>query len=334
MNTQTKQEVAPQRPSLRQSLEAATSEFARALPPHIPVEKFARTIQTSLSTSPQVARAAMSTDYGMRSLLSACTKAAQDGLVIDGREAALTVFNSKVKTPDGKDAWVDMVQYIPMVRGLMKLARNSGQIEDLNAEVVFAKDFFRQVKGDNALIEHVPYDGGPDGDDEDNGPAVRVYAIAKLKGGEVHREVMSKAQVMRIAAQSKNAGQYNAETGKNYEEWWRKCVLRRISKYLPSSSDRDDFNQAVTRMDEDFDFNQDEQPPVRHAGKTRGGAAAALRNITPPKGEAAAQALDRAKDEAVKKDTRAQSAKDETVDPDTGEVLDDADYAPRPDDMI
>ena len=259
--------------TLRDRLNQMAPEFKKALPGHIPAEKFVRTVQTAVQMNPQISRAC-ETQGGMQSLLAACTKAATDGLILDGREAALVTF--KQKSSDGK--YEDRVQYLPMVAGLMKKARNSGQISNIAAHVVYQNDQFSYVLGDDERIEHQPKMGA-------RGPAIAVYAIVKMKDGTVQREVMDKAAVMAIATQSKNAGQYNADTGANFGEWWRKTVIRRISKYLPSSSDRDEFLQAVERIDDGFDYDATNGGPTEPAPQTivkkRGAGAAALKDVTP-----------------------------------------------------
>lgn len=306
-----------QPPTLRQRLELMTPEFKKALPGHIPPERFVRTIQTALQMNPDIARAANSSPEGMQSLLAACTKAATDGLILDGREAALVTFRSKVSKRNEPDRYVDLVQYIPMVAGLMKKARNSGDIASIAAHVVHKNDGFTYVLGDDERIEHAPDMTG------NRGEPVAVYAIVKLKDGSVQREVMDRAAIMRIAAQSKNARQYDPQEGKNYGEWWRKTVIRRISKYLPSSSDKDEFRQALERMDEDFDFeatNGGETVPAvqKPAAKKRGGAAAALKNVTPSQGQ---------RDDA-------RDSQGEDYDRDTGEIIEHDDHGRREDEDI
>jgi recombination protein RecT len=60
-----------------------------------------------------------------------------------------------------------------------------------------------------------------------------VYAVAKLSGGGVQFEVMSKAQVDSIRRRSKsgNSGPWVSD----YVEMARKTVVRRLFKYLPVS---------------------------------------------------------------------------------------------------
>lgn len=297
--------------TLRDRLNQMTPEFKKALPGHIPAEKFVRTVQTAVQMNPQIGNACNTTG-GIQSLMAACTKAATDGLILDGREAALVTFRQNVKqNRNDPDQWEDRIQYIPMVAGLMKKARNSGEISNIAAHVVYENDKFEYVLGDDERIEHQPKMG-------DRGKPIAVYAIVKMKDGTVQREVMDRDAVMRIAAQSKNAAQYNPDTGKNFGEWWRKTVIRRISKYLPSSSDRDEFLQAVERIDDGFDYeatNNGPTEPAPQPAKQRGAGAAALKDITPQPTHSDVQPADETPHDAQ-----------------TGEIMDD--HAPQPGDDI
>lgn len=294
--------------TIRDRLNQMTPEFKKALPGHISPEKFVRTVQTAVQMNPQIGKAC-GTQGGMQSLMGACTKAATDGLILDGREAALVTFRQKV----GDNQYEDRIQYIPMVAGIMKKARNSGLISSIAAHVVYAHDQFTYVLGDDERIEHAPKFG-------DRGEAIAVYAIVKLKDGSVQREVMDKAAVMAIARQSKNAKQYDPKDGANFGEWWRKTVIRRISKYLPSSSDRDEFLQAVERIDDGFDYDATDGGPTEPAAqpsKKRGAGAAALKDVTPTQ-------------------RQPQQEQQPDHDPETGEVYDAQtdDTAPQPGDDI
>lgn len=120
-------------------------------------------------------------------------------------------------------------QMIPGYRGLIALARRSGEIVSIEAHVVRTKDQFRVGYGLNPTLEHAPTLDG------DAGELRFVYAVAKLKDGGVQFEVMSKAQVEAIRMRSqtgrKNKGPWNTD----YEEMARKTVVRRLFKYLPVS---------------------------------------------------------------------------------------------------
>ncbi len=156
----------------------------------------------------------------------------------DGREGALVIY----KTKDG-DRWIDKVQWMPMVAGIRKKVRNSGEISTWDAQVVKAKDHFEFELGDDPFIKHRPcMDGDP-------GPIVAAYSIATLKSGEKSREVMTKAQLdkVRNSSKSKDRGPWVDWP----EEMCRKTVARRHSKVLPMSTDLDDL---IRRDDDLYDM--------------------------------------------------------------------------------
>ncbi|WP_144243475.1 recombinase RecT [Azospirillum argentinense] len=236
MTTNTGTAVAPRDPvkDLQADLskEAVKAQFSVALPSHITPDKFARVVMTAAAKNPDLAQA------DRRSLFNSCLEAAADGLMPNGKEAALVIFNTKEKR-DGRDVWVKKVQYMPMVRGLRKLAMNSGQIKRLDAYVVHKNDEFDYQLGFDANIHHKPPTL-----DVDRGPAIGAYAIAVTDDDEKHVEVMSFQEIekVRSVSRSKDSGPW--------KEWWgemaRKTVLRRLMKALPLS---EELERVIERDD-------------------------------------------------------------------------------------
>lgn len=210
------------------------------LPSHVTPEKFVRVVMTAVQANTDLLTASK------QSLFSACMKCAQDGLIPDGREAALVIYHAK----DGPIA-----QYMGMVWGLAKKFRNSGDAASLTAQMVFEHDKFRYWVDDNGEhIEHDPFMFG------ERGKAIGVYAIAKTKDGSIYIEIMSKDEVMAVRAASK--AKYGPWSGPFEFEMWRKTVIRRLCKRLPMSTD---VEQVVTRDDELFDLKN--LPPANDKSK-------------------------------------------------------------------
>lgn len=217
------------------------AELALALPPHIPVERFMRVVRTAVAGDIALLHA------DRRSLFEASMKAAQDGLLPDGRDGALVIFRAKVKEKgkDGqdKDVWINKVQWMPMVGGILKKVRNSGELVTIAAHVVYENDHFEYSLGDDERIDHKPKMLG------ERGKAIGVYAVAKTKDGGIYREVMSLEQVEKVRGVSR------AKDSGPWKDWWdemaKKTVIRRLSKRLPMSSDLDDL---IRRDDDLYDF--------------------------------------------------------------------------------
>jgi recombinational DNA repair protein RecT len=73
----------------------------------------------------------------------------------------------------------------------------------------------------------------PDWEAADRGPLKFVYSVAKLKDGGIQFEVMSRAEIEKVRAQSK-AGSSGPWVN-HFEEMAKKTVIRRLFKYLPVS---------------------------------------------------------------------------------------------------
>lgn len=209
---------------LRAQLMSMTPQFAMALPSHIKPEKFQRVVMTVVQQSPDLLNA------DRRSLLGACIKCASDGLVPDGREAAIVVFKGRP-------------QYMPMVAGLLKRARNSGDIASVTAQVVYEKDRFVWKPSEDRPVEHeVPSLA------EDRGKAIGAYALARLKDGSMVCEVlpMSEIEKIRNVSRAKDSGPWVQWK----EEMMRKSAFRRLAKWLPmDSEDADRLEQTMQRDD-------------------------------------------------------------------------------------
>jgi recombination protein RecT len=211
---------------LHQQLEDRTSQFQAALPAHIPAERFKRVLLTAIQMNPKLATADRPT------LFTSAMKAAHDGLLPDGREGALVIYNTKIKV-NGQDKWVDAVQWMPMIGGLRKKVRNSKEIATWDAKVVYERDEFIYEDGLDLILKHKPYlDGDP-------GKVRAAYSVAKLKTGEVSVEVMTLWQIERIRAMSK--AKDRGPWVDHFAEMAKKTVARRHSKVLPMSTDLDDL---------------------------------------------------------------------------------------------
>lgn len=229
-------------------------QVSSVLPRHVPSDKFHRILIAVLSTSPDLVKAATSSPDARVSLNREVMKAAQDGLVLDGREAALVKFVVKRKDENGHDKYVDELKYMPMAQGVLKRMRNSGEIASIECEVVYENDIFRHTKGDEASIVHIPYYSREDGTFDEPGSLKFAYVSAKLKDGTRVREIMTRFDIARVKARSRSKDKQGNPTGPwrdDEAEMWRKSVLHRAAKYLPKSSDKENGADVVELLDRD-----------------------------------------------------------------------------------
>ena len=226
--------------AVQTQLATMAPEIAKTLPPGMTPERFNRVALTAIQNTPALLQC------NPQSLFNACMKAAQDGLLPDGREGAIIPRK-------GVATWQ------PMVHGIIKKAKNSGSVASLVANVVYRGEVFEVEMGDDERIVHrrnlVCVKRGEE---------IAVYSIATLKDGTKEREVMSWRQVMdvRDMSSSPNGGPWATST----DEMARKTVIRRLSKRLPSLDDGDDeLRQAIERVDSEYDFGRKPAGPTIEA---------------------------------------------------------------------
>lgn len=280
-------------PTLRDQIAKMGGEFAKALPQNVTVDKFVRTAQTAIAMTRNIEKVS-----NPQSLLSACVKAATDGLILDGREAALVID------------YQGNVQYRPMVQGLVELAYRSGAVKLITTRVVHENDHFEFVLGDEEKIVH-RIDVRAQ-----RGKAIAVYCIIQLVTGGVIREVMTVDQINVIRDRSDGWRAFAAGKIKStpwstdWDEMARKTVFRRAQKLLPRSPELERFHCAVERVDEDYSLATEDAPAPAPV-KARGAASAILRDVTPTQPQP-----------QPREDDRAGISRGDDYDRETGEIID------------
>lgn len=211
----------------RKELAAMDSQFKAALPAHITAEKFNRVVMTALQQTPELLR------VDRKSLLSSCMRCAQDGLLPDGRDAALVIFGNAAV-------------YMPMIGGILRKMRNSGELASITANVIYSEDKFRYwIDSEGEHLEHEPLLFGQ------RGTLIGTYGLAKTKDGSIFIEVMTEDQMSDVkkVSRAKN-GPWN---GPFADEMRKKTVIRRLSKRMPMSTD---LENVIKRDDEMYDLKQ------------------------------------------------------------------------------
>lgn len=197
--------------------EANKGSIAAVLPKHITPDRLLKIAMHAIRTTPALQ------DCTVKSLLGAVVQSSSLGLepnTVLGHAYLVPYRNKKTGTTEA--------QFIPGYKGLIDLARRSGQIESICAHAVHANDDFEFSYGLNETLTHKPAMTGNRGD------IIAFYAIAKLKGGGHAFEVMPKADVDSVMKSSQSRGQWGPWKD-HYPEMGRKTVIRRLAKYLPLS---------------------------------------------------------------------------------------------------
>lgn len=205
--------------------------YVPLLPPHVSFEKFEASVRAAITKDPELV-----TKCIPATLFRAAAEAAELGLSLNPtlKEAdILKVWNTRM---NGLEA-----QFRPRFMGLMKLARQSGEIKNITATEVYRWDEFDYERGLHERLEHRPGDKPIGYETQEYWGITHAYCIWTEMDGTKKFEVMPLADILRIMARtsSKNReGQIVGPWINDFPEMCRKTVTRRSSKYMPLSAEK------------------------------------------------------------------------------------------------
>lgn len=199
-------------------------QLALAVPKHLNADRVARIAATEVRKN----KALLNTEP--TSFLGSVMQAAQLGLEPG------SALGQAYLVPYGNQC-----QLIIGYKGMIDLARRSGQVLSLNAYAVREGDDFNFQLGLKPDIHHVPSLEA----DRINKPITYVYAVATLKGGGYQFEVMSRAEVEAVKAKAKSKNIW----ANYFEEMAKKTVIRRLFKYLPVSIEALEITNADAKRE-------------------------------------------------------------------------------------
>lgn len=204
--------------------------IAAALPRGMGVDRFARIVQTVVLGNEDLLTAEP------QSLVAAILQVAAWGLEVDPvlGMAYLIPYKGKVKL-------------IPGYRGLVELARRSGDVLGVSANCVYEGEQFEVHLGLHKDIIHEPLYGA------DRGPLWAVYAVAEMRVGQPKFEVMTIEDVNLVRKRS--AAGSSGPWVTDYEAMALKTVVRRLcNRQLPRSPE---LARAVA-LDEQADRDEEQ----------------------------------------------------------------------------
>ena len=213
--------------AMQGTLEKMADKFTEALPRQMDVNKFISVAKLTLNKNPKLLQA------DKTSLMQTFMKAAQDGLYLDGREAAAVQYGNQVN-------------YLPMVEGVIKLMHNSGLIKTICAEVVYENDLFDYELGSNPHITHKPLITG------DRGKPICVYAIAITSNDGQYIEIMNMDEIEKCRAVARGSTSPHSPWVQWPDQMRKKTVIHRIAKRLP----KNDAINSVVRIDDETSFKE------------------------------------------------------------------------------
>lgn len=190
------------------SSDAVKDQIAKALPEICKPERFMRVAMTAITKNPKIA------ECSQESLMTCLLDCATLGIEADGRRAHLIPYGTTCTL---------ILDY----KGLVELVRRSGDVIKLHADVVCENDSFEVNLGE--VTKHVIDYKKP------RGNVYCAYATATMKDGSVQCEVMTVEEIEAI--RQKSRGKNSPPWTQHWNEMAKKTVFRRLSKWLPLSSE-------------------------------------------------------------------------------------------------
>jgi phage RecT family recombinase len=220
------------------------SKYADILPSNVNWGDFRNAFLISVQRNPRLLEA------DRQSLWLGLQSAASDGLKPDGREGALVIFgddgedeegNVVVSTAKGKKK----VVWMPMVWGITKQMRNTGNIGSVRCKVIYRGErVIITDKDGKETYEHTRVIDAETDIDESDQNIVGAYAVVTYKDGFWDAEFMTRKAIDRVKAVSK-AKKGAAPWNKWYPQMAMKCPLRRLSMRVEKSAVNERYFKAI-----------------------------------------------------------------------------------------
>ena len=207
----------PPRERISTLLQENKAEIAAALPKHISVDRMLTIAQTAATTTPQLL------DCYTPSLFGAMIKCTQLGLEPNNALGQAYLIPFKNKKQNRTDC-----QLVIGYRGMLELARRSGNVISFTAGHVCLGDEFEWEFGLQEKLRHKPTSG-------DRGPLSHFYAYAKLKGEGYQFLVWTAEDMIKhMKTHTQSRGEYGPWKD-NFIAMGEKTMARALFKWLPVS---------------------------------------------------------------------------------------------------
>lgn len=207
-----------QQDGIAHMLQRAWPRIEAVMPKHMSAERLYQIALSAINTTPRLAECDPST---ILSCVMKCSALGLEPSAVDGLgRAYILPYRSK----QGMQA-----QLIIGYKGMLDLARRSGEIKDISARAVYEGDEFEYSFGLDESLHHRPAAR----EHKEGERPTHVYMVAHFKDGGHYMDVMTAQEVEAVRKRSKAAN--NGPWVTDYEAMAKKTVIRRAFPYLPAS---------------------------------------------------------------------------------------------------
>lgn len=200
-----------QEKGVKDYLKVYGGEIAKALPAQVGPERFQRICMTALTQNPA---------------LGNCTPSSFIGSVLNAAQLGL-----EPNTPLGQAYLIPYAGKCTFqlgYKGIIELARRSGQIAMIKAQAVHENDEFSYELGLDPKLHHKPAEG-------DRGKVIKYYAFYKTRDGDFDFEVATKEEME--AHRKKYSKAKNSPWVSDFDAMAKKTLIKRVLKFAPLSTE-------------------------------------------------------------------------------------------------
>lgn len=255
---------------------AMRAEYSKLLGPDINVDRFVSSAIDAVEQNSKL----LNPEF-RSSLFFSLKKAAKQGLNPDGQDGALIPrYDSGARG--------EIVQWQPMVKGVIKAGRRARALKKLTADIVFAGEIFRFKRGDEERIEHEQdmgvrsaaylklrpkasdgYNGGEGARIDIDGfwdSVVGAYCVIEAPDGTKTRRAMPRERLLNLRDFAKS------KSGPWHSVWVDEMIVKAVVLYTAKHIETDAsdahkvaaFRDAMEQDMMDGDFEEGRNRTIEH----------------------------------------------------------------------
>lgn len=218
------QKQAPAPVSLIETIKAKQSSFADVATKYLTPERLVKLAIVTVTKTPDLQK------VPAREVIAALIDCARLGLEpnVEGGRWLLPF-----KRSDGEHTHYELVA-ITDYRGLIDVARRSGEVLAIHADVVREADLWEHwIDAGGETLVHLRHRRGEP--EEERGEILGAYAVVKLKNGESQAHFATLAEINASKGRSRGASSSFSPWQRDFEAMAKKTAIRRLYNLLPKT---------------------------------------------------------------------------------------------------
>ncbi|KAB8289336.1 DNA binding, phage related protein [Bifidobacterium ramosum] len=229
---------------MKRLLEKSWSRIAAVMPREMSEQRLYQMYVSTINREPALAQCSVES---VLSCFMRCTSLGLEPSNVNGLGYAYILpFGNKNMRTGQKEA-----TFILGYKGIIELARRSGQIRDISARAVHEGDEFTYEYGLHEDLRHIPCDKP--------GKLTHVYMVAHYKDGGHLMQVMNLDEINAAMRRSPSANRSTSPWKSDFEAMAKKTVIRRAAPFLPLSVET---KTAVTQDEQTPDYSDLLKPVI------------------------------------------------------------------------